>query len=166
MIKIIINSLNDFKPILYLILFRKASVNIFDSSNQKLALCLLESQLSLGESWGMANDGEWRTVQYLVVGVKVILICFQPRMLITSKGKTNKQNQKPLTKWNSHIIHFFGIFTQIFCCCCCCCCCCCWEKRSILSNTVNNETKFSQSSKSWNFCTWIFAIIDSTSFKR
>ena len=27
------------------------------------------SKLSnLGESWGMANDGEWRTVQYLVDG--------------------------------------------------------------------------------------------------
>ena len=26
----------------------------------------------VGESWGMANDGEWRTVQYLVEGVKAI----------------------------------------------------------------------------------------------
>ena len=26
----------------------------------------------VGESWGMANDGEWRTGQYLVEGVKVI----------------------------------------------------------------------------------------------
>ena len=25
----------------------------------------------VGESWEMANDGEWRTVQYVVEGVKV-----------------------------------------------------------------------------------------------
>ena len=35
---------------------------------------------NIGESWGMANDGEWRTGQYLVEGVKVIK-CFHPRML-------------------------------------------------------------------------------------
>ena len=33
-----------------------------------------------GESRGMANDGEWRTGQYLVEGVKAIK-CFHPRML-------------------------------------------------------------------------------------
>ena len=36
--------------------------------------------LSVGESWGMANDGEWRTGQYLVEGVQVIKR-FHPRML-------------------------------------------------------------------------------------
>ena len=34
----------------------------------------------VGESWGMANNGKWRTVQYLVEGVKVMK-CFHPRML-------------------------------------------------------------------------------------
>ena len=32
---------------------------------------------SVGESWGMANDGEWRTGQYLVEGLKAIK-CFHP----------------------------------------------------------------------------------------
>ena len=32
------------------------------------------------ESWGMANNGEWQTVQYFVEGVKVIK-CFHPQML-------------------------------------------------------------------------------------
>ena len=35
----------------------------------------------VGESWGMASDGEWGTVQYVVEGVKVIN-CFHPRMLL------------------------------------------------------------------------------------
>ena len=35
----------------------------------------------VGEIWEMANDGEWRTVQYVVEGVKVIN-CFHPRMLL------------------------------------------------------------------------------------
>ena len=35
----------------------------------------------VGESWGMANNGEWQTVQYFVEGVKVIK-CFHPQMLI------------------------------------------------------------------------------------
>ena len=34
----------------------------------------------VGESWGMANNGEWQTVQYFVEGVKVIK-CFHPQML-------------------------------------------------------------------------------------
>ena len=34
----------------------------------------------IGEIWGMANNGEWQTVQYFVEGVKVIK-CFQPQML-------------------------------------------------------------------------------------
>ena len=42
--------------------------------------CTLFVILILGESWGMANDREWRTVQYLVEGVKVIN-CFHPKML-------------------------------------------------------------------------------------
>ena len=44
--------------------------------------------LSIGESWGMANDGEWRTGQYLVEGVKVIK-CFHPRMLTPPMARAN-----------------------------------------------------------------------------
>ena len=45
---------------------------------------------SVGESWGMANDGEWRTGQYLVEGVKAIE-CFHPRMLtpLTLRARVN-----------------------------------------------------------------------------
>ena len=41
----------------------------------------------------MANDGEWRTVQYFVQGVTVIK-CFHPRMLapIMAKISTNYVN--------------------------------------------------------------------------
>ena len=42
----------------------------------------------IGESWGMANDGEWRTGQYLVEGVKVIK-CFHPRMLTPPMARVN-----------------------------------------------------------------------------
>ena len=42
----------------------------------------------VGESWGMANDGEWRTGQYLVQGVKVIK-CFHPRMLTPPMARVN-----------------------------------------------------------------------------
>ena len=42
----------------------------------------------VGESWGMANDGEWRTKQYLVEWVKVIK-CFHPRMLTPPKTRVN-----------------------------------------------------------------------------
>ena len=43
---------------------------------------------SIGESWGMANDGEWRTGQYLVEGVKVIK-CFHSRMLTPPMARAN-----------------------------------------------------------------------------
>ena len=43
---------------------------------------------SVGESWGMANDGEWRTGQYLVQGVKVIK-CFHPRKLTPPMARVN-----------------------------------------------------------------------------
>ena len=36
----------------------------------------------------MANDGEWRTGQYLVEGVKVIK-CFHPRMLTPSMTRVH-----------------------------------------------------------------------------
>ena len=42
----------------------------------------------VGESWGMANDGEWRTGQYLVEGVKAIK-CFHPRMLTPLMARVN-----------------------------------------------------------------------------
>ena len=42
----------------------------------------------IGESWGMANDGEWRTGRYLVEGVKVIK-CFHPRMLTPPMARVN-----------------------------------------------------------------------------
>ena len=42
----------------------------------------------IGESWGMANDGEWRTGQNLVEGVKVFK-CFHPRMLTPSMARVN-----------------------------------------------------------------------------
>ena len=38
-----------------------------------------------------ANDGEWRTVQYLVEGVKVIK-CFHPRVLTPPMGRVNTIN--------------------------------------------------------------------------
>ena len=44
--------------------------------------------IHVGESWGMANDGEWRTGQYLVEGVKVIK-CFHPRMLTPPMARVN-----------------------------------------------------------------------------
>ena len=37
---------------------------------------------------GMANNGEWRTVQYLVEGVKVIK-CFHPSMITPPMGRVN-----------------------------------------------------------------------------
>ena len=56
------------------------------------------------KSWGMANDGEWGTGQYLIEGVKAIK-CFQPRMLTPPMATP--------TQWNSHIIRFLGIFKKI-----------------------------------------------------
>ena len=44
--------------------------------------------VSIGESWGMANDGEWRTGQYLVEEVKVIK-CFHPRMSTPPMARVN-----------------------------------------------------------------------------
>ena len=49
--------------------------------------------LPIGESWGMANDGEWRTGQYLVEGVKVIK-CFHPRMLTLPMARVNTSKMK------------------------------------------------------------------------
>ena len=43
---------------------------------------------SVGESWGMANGGEWQTGQYLVEGVKVIK-CFHPRMVTLPMARVN-----------------------------------------------------------------------------
>ena len=53
-------------------------------------MLLEQCAFQIGESWGMANDGEWRTGQYLVEGVKVIK-CFHPRMLtpLISRVSTN-----------------------------------------------------------------------------
>ena len=42
----------------------------------------------VGESWGMANDGEWRTLQYPVEVVKFIK-CFHPIMLTSAMGRVN-----------------------------------------------------------------------------
>ena len=47
--------------------------------------------MCIGESWGMANDREWRTVQYLVEGFKVIDY-FHPSMLAPSKARVNPNN--------------------------------------------------------------------------
>ena len=44
--------------------------------------------IDLGESWGMANDGEWRTGQYLVEGVKAIKF-FQPTILTPLMARVN-----------------------------------------------------------------------------
>ena len=44
----------------------------------------------------MANDGEWRTGQYLVEGVKAIK-CFHPRMLAPLMARVNTINPR-LTK--------------------------------------------------------------------
>ena len=57
--------------------------------------------IHVGESWGMANesDGEWRTGQYLVEGIKVIK-CFHPRMLTPPMARTNTNSVK------SRIIRF------------------------------------------------------------
>ena len=54
----------------------------------------------------MANDGEWRTGQYLLEGVKAIK-CFHFRMLTPLMAKVN-------TKWNSRIIRFLGIYKNGF----------------------------------------------------
>ena len=47
----------------------------------------------VGESWGMTNDGEWRTGQYLVEGVKVIK-CFHPRMLTPPMARVNTNSME------------------------------------------------------------------------
>ena len=53
-----------------------------NSNCENITRC--DSRPVIGESWGMAggmaNDGEWRTGQYLVEGVNAIK-CFHPRML-------------------------------------------------------------------------------------
>ena len=41
----------------------------------------------------MANDGEWRTGQYLVEGVKVIK-CFHPRMLTPPMARVNTNSME------------------------------------------------------------------------
>ena len=46
------------------------------------------SSNGIGESWGMANNGEWRTGQFLVEGVKAIK-CFHPRMLTPLMARVN-----------------------------------------------------------------------------
>ena len=53
--------------------------------NQRELHC---NSLPIGESWGMANDGEWRTGQYLEEGVKAIK-CFHPRMLTPLMARIN-----------------------------------------------------------------------------
>ena len=50
---------------------------------------------TLGESWGSANDGKWRTGQYLVEGVKVIK-CFHPRMLTPPMARANTNSMELL----------------------------------------------------------------------
>ena len=43
----------------------------------------------------MANDGEWRTGQYLVEGIKVIRPkCFHPRMLTPPMARTNTNSME------------------------------------------------------------------------
>ena len=69
---------------------------------------MLKIFLHVGESWGMANDGEWRTGQYLVEGVKVIK-CFHPRMLTPPI-----RQEQTLPQWNSCIIRFLGIYKNRF----------------------------------------------------
>ena len=60
----------------------------------------------LGESWGMANDGEWRTGQYLVEGVKDIK-CFHFRMLTPPMARVN-------TNFNGTLVSFvFLVFRKI-----------------------------------------------------
>ena len=54
----------------------------------KSGSCNILVTIRIGESWGMANDGEWRTGQYLVEGVKVIK-CFQARMLTPPMAGVN-----------------------------------------------------------------------------
>ena len=52
-------------------------------------LYLKESGLfCIGESWGMANDGELRSGQYLVERVKAIK-CFHPRILTPLMARVN-----------------------------------------------------------------------------
>ena len=41
----------------------------------------------------MANDGEWRTGQYLTEGVKVMK-CFQPRMLTPHMARVNTNSME------------------------------------------------------------------------
>ena len=62
---------------------------------------------TMGETWGMANDGEWRTVQYFVERVKVIKR-FHHKMLTPPVARVN------ITKWNFRIIHFLGIYKNSF----------------------------------------------------
>ena len=47
-----------------------------------------EKFVPIGESWGMVNDGKWRTGQYLVEVVKAIR-CFHPRMLTPLMAEVN-----------------------------------------------------------------------------
>ena len=60
-----------------------------DSPLMLLRFLMWKSALiGIGERWGMANDGEWRTGQYLVEGVKAIK-CFHPRMLASLMAGVN-----------------------------------------------------------------------------
>ena len=58
----------------------------------------------VGESWGMANDGEWRTGQYLVEGVKAIKY-FHPRMLTPLMARVN-------TNWMELSYHSLSWYLQ------------------------------------------------------
>ena len=63
-------------------------VGLAAESCSQIWLPCLRKALPIGESWGMANDGEWRTGQYLVEEVKVIK-CFHPRMLTPPMARVN-----------------------------------------------------------------------------
>ena len=51
---------------------------------------IVRSLYPIGErwEWRTMGDGEWRTGQYLVEGVKAIK-CFQPRMLTSLMARVN-----------------------------------------------------------------------------
>ena len=56
------------------------SVNGENEPPPRSAYEIIGLRHDVGESWGMANNGEWQTVQYFVEGVKVIN-CFHPHSL-------------------------------------------------------------------------------------
>ena len=81
------------------------TVSVFSLS--PLVKVCVKNEVHIGLSWGMANNGEWRTGQYLVELVRVIK-CFHPRMLTSPMARANTNSME------LSIIRFLGIYKNRF----------------------------------------------------